>query len=229
MFLKSHDFILFKGGFQSCTEVHNGGIRENGIYPIRFPGLGTVGVRCDMSTDNGGWTVFQRRVDATVDFNRGWNDYKNGFGDPNGNFWLGLEKLHLLAAPGNGVKLRVDLQRSSSMTRYYAIYETFEISNEVDGYRITVGDFSGTVKDGLKYHNGMQFTTKDQDKDMKEDDNCARKWEGAWWFKSCYKSHLNGRHPSRTGVNNNAKRISWLPFESRFGGWVMSEMKLRMP
>ena len=210
-------------------EVHNSGIRENGIYPIRFPGLGTVGVRCDMSTDNGGWTVFQRRVDATVDFDRGWNDYKNGFGDPNGNFWLGLEKLHLLAAPGNGVILRVDLQRTSSMTRYHAIYETFEISNEVDGYRITVGDFSGTATDGLTYHNGMQFTTKDRDKDMHNAENCAKMWEGAWWFKTCYNSHLNGRHPSRTGVNDARKRISWITFEYKFAGWAMSEMKLRKP
>ena len=180
-----------------------------------------------MRVDSGGWIVFQRRVDATVDFNRGWNDYKNGFGDPNGNFWLGLKKLHQLAAPGNGVKLRIDLQRRSSMINYYAIYDTFEISDEADGYRITVDGFSGTATDGLKEHNKMKFSTKDRDNDKDSNGNCAKVWEGAWWFKSCYHSHLNGRHPSRTAVSDHRKFLSWYPFSNDFGGWSISEMKVK--
>ena len=38
------------------------------------------------------WQVFQRRVDNTTDFFRDWKSYKEGFGDPIRNFWLGMSK-----------------------------------------------------------------------------------------------------------------------------------------
>lgn len=55
---------------------------------------------CDVK-NGGGWTVIQRRVNANVDFYRGWCDYKNGFGSLGGNFWLGLDRIHRLAKARN--------------------------------------------------------------------------------------------------------------------------------
>ena len=56
----------------------------------------------------GGWTVFQKRLDGSVDFYRGWADYKRGFGNLNGEFWLGLDKVNRLTKLRN--RLRVELE-----------------------------------------------------------------------------------------------------------------------
>lgn len=71
----------------------------------------------------GGWTVFQRRRDGSVSFNRGWLDYRGGFGEPQGEYWLGNQQLHLLT---NHVQysLRIDMQDWSQDNRH-ALYRTF--------------------------------------------------------------------------------------------------------
>ena len=97
-----------------------------------------------MTTDGGGWTVFQRRMDGSVNFYRGWTDYKNGFGNLNGEFWLGLDKINRLSQSGQNV-LRVDLGDFDNETRY-AFYKTFAVSNETEKYELTVGNYSDKCK-----------------------------------------------------------------------------------
>jgi hypothetical protein len=125
----------------SCSSLYKSGTRYDGVYTINPDGLGSFQVRCDMQTDGGGWTVFQRRQDASVDFYRGWQDYKNGFGDLNGNFWLGLDEIHRLTKSGQNF-LRVDLMDWTNETAY-AKYGSFSVASESDGYRLDLGSFSG--------------------------------------------------------------------------------------
>ena len=64
---------------------------------------------CYQKTAGGGWTVFQKRRDGSVDFFRPWDYYKRSFGNLNGEVWLGLDKIHRVTVSG-GYKLRVDLE-----------------------------------------------------------------------------------------------------------------------
>ena len=100
---------------------------------------------CDQQTNGGGWTVFQRRQDGSVDFYRGWQDYKAGFGDLTGEFWLGLDKIYRLTNQSPN-RLRVELEYTD-----YAEYDHFAVSDEFDNYRLNVSGYSGT-KTLLKHH-----------------------------------------------------------------------------
>ena len=143
-----------------------------------------------METDGGGWTVFQRRQDGSVDFYRNWTDYEDGFGNLTEEFWLGLDKIHRLTKKQSNT-LRVDLGDFDNNTAY-AQYTTFSVGNSTTEYNLTVGGYSGTAGDGLFLHNGMKFSTEDNDNDNWRSYNCARYWHGAWWFNHCLDSHLNG-------------------------------------
>ena len=125
----------------SCDDLYQSGKTTSGVYTIDPDGLGSFAVRCDMETTPGrGWTVFQRRVDGSVDFYRKWTDYKNGFGNLTTEFWLGLDKIHRLSSSEQNV-LRVDLETFENETAY-AVYESFSVGNESDGYRLSFNDSS---------------------------------------------------------------------------------------
>ena len=58
--------------------------------------LGAFNVYCDQTTAGGGWTVIQEKMDGSVNFNSTQDDYKHGFGNLVGEFWLGLDKINRL-------------------------------------------------------------------------------------------------------------------------------------
>ena len=176
-----------------------------------------------MRIDGGGWTVFQRRQNGSVDFYRGWNDYKAGFGQLTAEFWLGNDKIHRLTA-SRPSSLRVELEDWNGV-KAYAKYGTFNISDEQAQYRLEVGSYSGTARDSLAwYHNNMAFSTKDRDNDRWSSVNCAVRFTGAWWYKDCYRSNLNGQYNLKN--KNDGRGVRWQRF-SNYSSLKFTEMKLR--
>ena len=84
--------------------------------------------------------MVQKRLDGSVNFYRGWDDYKQGFGNLSGEFWLGLDKIHRLTRKLS--KLRVDLEDFSGNTAF-AQYNLFEVGGEGNQYRLSTGTYSG--------------------------------------------------------------------------------------
>ncbi|KAL9972451.1 hypothetical protein ACROYT_G018755 [Oculina patagonica] len=208
---------------KSCAQLLQDGFTSNGVYFINPDGGSPMQVLCDMTTDGGGWTVFQRRLDGSVDFYRGWESYKTGFGDPNGEFWLRNDNLHRLTASGD-VTLRVDLEDFDGNTAY-AEYTTFKVADEGDKYRLLIGGYNGTAGDSMAIHNDSSFTTKDDDNDGAYH-HCAQAHKGAWWYTSCHHSNLNGLYLEGS-FSTDADGVVW----GNFRGWEYSlkrtEMKVK--
>ncbi|XP_065274745.1 ficolin-1-like [Emys orbicularis] len=184
--------LLCKKGPRSCKELLARGNTLSGWYTVYSSDCTAMTVLCDMATDGGGWTVFQRRVDGSEDFFCDWDSYKRGFGNQQIEFWLGNDNIHLLTSQGNN-ELHIDLMDFET-EKYFAKYKSFQILGESENYKLILGDFlNGTAGDALTYHRDMMFSTKDRNNGLNSV-NCAVSHEGAWWFKDCLQSNLNGRY-----------------------------------
>ncbi|KAL4623905.1 angiopoietin-related protein 7-like [Arapaima gigas] len=169
-----------------CASLYYNGVHRSGLYVV-IPSLGAVPVEvfCDMDTEGGGWTVIQRRQDGSVNFNRSWKEYKEGFGDLHTEFWLGNEHIHQLSSQGDYM-LRIDLEDWNNKHKH-ALYESFHTDNEESQYRLHVTGFSGTVEDSFSwYHNKQSFSTPDTG------NICAEISHSGWWYHQCFFANLNG-------------------------------------
>lgn len=159
--------------------------RSPGIHLIHLPGFLPFLVPCEGQTAAGpGWTCIQRRLDGSVNFYRNWDAYSKGFGKLNGEFFIGLEKLHRLTS-SQPHELYISIRRFGGETSY-AHYDDFLIGSEEEGYELKLlGHYQGNASDALRTHDKMKFSTYDRDNDAFTHMNCAEHHQGAWWYDFC--------------------------------------------
>ena len=216
---------------KDCDDIWNQGHTQNGIYKIKPSPTCTskslFDVVCDLETVCGGWIVIQRRFDGSENFNRGWDDYKAGFGKLTGEHWLGLEKLHRLTRNGDW-KLRVEMEDFYGNTSY-AEYTNFSIGDESTYYILSFGEYHGSAGDSLAFNADMAFTTNDKDHDRSRDTNCARYYEGAWWYGNCYyNGYININGPYIGSPTRNWRAMMWYHWKSKPEALKKTEMKIRL-
>ncbi|KAM4663917.1 ficolin-2-like [Discoglossus pictus] len=175
---------------RNCKELLDQGSVLSDWYTIYPDGDQPLKVLCDMDTDGGGWMVFQRRWDGSVDFFRDWKSYKTGFGSRLNEFWLGNDNLHKITSSGTW-ELRIDLQDFENI-KSHATYSSFQVLGEDEKYKLLLGDFKeGDAGDSMSFQKDMKFSTKDQDNDQ-DPSHCAEVFKGGWWYNKCHYANLNG-------------------------------------
>ncbi|XP_051890008.1 fibrinogen-like 2a [Pristis pectinata] len=204
---------------QDCSDLYNRGIQKSGIYELAYCPNNTFPVYCEMESLKGGWTVLQSRKDGSVDFNRTWADYKNGFGNLSTEFWLGNDKIHFLTKSRKMI-LRIEIEDWEGV-RQYAEYNQFSVADEKHQYRLTIAGYSGTAGDAMHYsknynHDQKYFTTKDKDNDMYTSGNCGAYYSSGWWFDACMSANLNGKYYKKIykGVRNGIFWGTWYKIQS---------------
>jgi len=166
--------------------------------------------------------LIQQNVEGSDFFNRSWAEFKVGFNDSRGNYWLGNELLNQLTRR-KPYKLRVDLETLNG-SWYYAQYGAFVVYSEAVGYKLVVSVYSGNAGDAFSYHNNMMFTTYDRDNDPWNNsnpiykNNCAVFNGGGFWHRGCSHARVNG-------VHSRGENFKWY---SHSGGHIIYLQSSRM-
>ncbi|KAM4812735.1 tenascin-R isoform X2 [Urocitellus parryii] len=206
---------------QDCAQHLMNGDALSGVYTIFLNGelSQKLPVYCDMTTDGGGWIVFQRRQNGQTDFFRKWADYRVGFGSLEDEFWLGLDNIHRITSQGR-YELRVDMRDGQEAA--FAYYDKFSVEDGRSLYKLRIGSYNGTAGDSLSYHQGRPFSTEDRDNDVAVT-NCAMSYKGAWWYKNCHRTNLNGKY----GESRHSQGINWYHWKGHEFSIPFVEMKMR--
>ena len=188
--LITEDGVQYHIQMKTCEDWYNLGARTSGVYEVNWMGRTMKNVRCNMELDGGGWTVFHRRFVPVMSCEREWDDFKTGFGDVYGQFWLGNDFLHEITTSKRHYVLVYG--QHSDGTEVISKYGSFYIENEAELYRLHFNESLLTgihsltsTKNEEQNLNGMAFTTIDRDNDKYPTYNCAVKYTGAGWLKRC--------------------------------------------
>ena len=187
-----------------CYKVSKAKDGPHTIYPDA-PDLPSLPVSCDQETDGGGWIMYLRRLDGTVNFTRNWDAYKRGFGQNGGSMtelWLGNENVYQLLQ-SNGTtewELRIEVDAFDETTRS-VVSSNFRMLNESIKYKMLWdgdGEHSPDIQGDWNFHRDVYFRTIDR-----VEQECIGEldqYRGGWWYRygECIRLFLTGEYVNKT-------------------------------
>lgn len=198
--------------FRDCNEIYQKGHTQSGVYAIHiFSGFYSIPIYCDMDTTGifsgkKGWMSIQRRINGRVNFDRGWNDYLDGFGFPDQDHWIGLRNILRITRQKligeydmANAMLRIDIEDYDGNVAYME-HDSFELLSEKFDFAIAnLGRYNATkgLSDGLGYNIYSAFSTHDHNNDPRRTETCVKSQRGGWWFGHCYNINLNGVYSTK--------------------------------
>ena len=216
---------------------------KSGLYAIRYPCVtdslfssSKLAVYCDMETDGGGWIVIQRRNASMgwVNFARKFTEYELGFGDLEGEFWLGLKNMYELTNQG-GVELKLKVWNATNSSINWS-YPYFRVLDRGQSYQMTTnrdrGSGNGTYSAFGNHGSAFSFSTYDNQAGQ----SCPYLIQSGWWCYNryinrynCDYANLNGLHrPSGIpGTDPVRERLVWRTASNTYEIFTHSEMKIR--
>ena len=87
-------------------------------------------------------------------------------------------------------------------------------------------NFYFIIGDSLGYHNGQKFSTKDNDNDSNNKNNCATSYKGGWWYNKCHNANLNGLYLNGT-YTENAVGMTWYAWRKNQYSFMKTKMMMR--
>lgn len=167
----------------------------------------------DVYCKSGGITLIQHRDPSSPgtpenNFQRNWAEYRDGFGNLTGDFWLGLDKIHRLTSQGaysGSITIKTNpVDFPDQNHDFFFFVDLFRVGGSKFDYTLTLGptlnynpsqnagDAMGVdVGPELTAH-GMKFSTYNRDNDKSNATNCAQEFQAGWWFNNCTLTNING-------------------------------------
>jgi len=167
----------------------------------------------------------QRRGDFGEEKNfflRNWTEYKTGFGDPTKDHWVGLSYWNNITLT-KPQQLLIELEDWDGNTTQVAV-NNFIIGTEFYKFRIIYAKIDGEFGESLP-KKGTKFSTVDSDNDAWSK-NCAKRFQGAWWYSACHNSNLNGLYLE--GEHESfGNGVNWYHWKGYHYSLKKTEMKMR--
>ncbi|XP_058059383.1 angiopoietin-4-like [Anopheles bellator] len=117
----------------------------SGVYLLQLCAEPPYQVFCNQTFENGGWLVVYSRSNGNeTRFDRTWESYKHGFGHPEGEHFIGLQRLHALTS-ASWYEVAFVLMRQGEEN--VGLYDRFEIGSEWERFQIKrIGTAKGSMR-----------------------------------------------------------------------------------